>query len=98
KDLKLKIRGLLRENRIRQDEARAWTKAWLAWLRSDARLLEGDRFIIDDHLAELAVLTVRIVAVETRLKQVVADDALVARLMSQPSVGLVTAVTMRAEI
>ena len=33
-DVKLRMRALLRENRLRCSEARAWTKAWLAWLPS----------------------------------------------------------------
>lgn len=98
KDVKLRIRGLLRENRVRNAEASAWTKIWMAWLKNEAPLSAVDRFILDDHLAELASLTVRIAAVEARLKKAVEDDPLVAQLLSMPGVGLVTAVTLRAQI
>jgi transposase len=38
RDVKLRIRGLLRENRLRCVEAAAWTKAWLGWLQHEAEL------------------------------------------------------------
>jgi transposase len=98
KDIKLRIRGLLRENRLRCKGANAWTKAWLAWLAQEAPLPESDRWILEEHLAELASLARRIAAVEARIVAMTADDPLVARLMREPGVGLVTAVTMRAEI
>ena len=97
KDVKLRIRGLLRENRLRCEEANAWTRAWRAWLAS-ADLADSDRWLIEDHLAELASLDERIKAVQTRLKAHVADDPVVAELMTFEGVGLVTAATMRAEV
>jgi transposase len=98
RDVKLRIRGLLRENRVRCAQAGAWRKAWLAWLEHEAPLGESDRWIVKDHLAELASLSRRIAAVEARLRSAVADDPVVAQLLAQPGVGLVTAATMRAEI
>jgi len=97
KDVKLRIRGLLRENRLQCSDAAAWTKAWLAWLQN-AELAASDRWLMEDHLVELAALATRIQAVESRVKLATADDPLVARLMTLPGVGLVTAATMRAEI
>jgi transposase len=98
KDIKLRIRGLLRENRLKYTGASAWTKAWLCWLQNEANLSASDRWLLDDHLAELAALATRIQAVEARIKAATADDSLVARLMTLPGIGLVTAATMRAEI
>jgi transposase len=98
RDVKLRIRGLLRENRLRNPEATAWTKAWLAWLEQAAELPSSDRWIVDDHLHELAALTTRIAALEARIKDATRDDPVIARLMTFPEVGFVTAVTMRAEI
>jgi transposase len=98
KDVKLRIRGLLRENRIERPQCRAWTKAWLAWLASEAPLSESDRWIVEDCLAELASLSTRILAVEKRIRLCVEDDPIVARLLALPGVGLVTAVTLRAEV
>ena len=58
----------------------------------------SDRWILDDHLQELASLKDRIAAVEAQLTAILADDPLVAQLLSLSGVGLVTAATMRAEI
>jgi transposase len=98
RDVKLRMRGLLRENRLRCETANPWTKDWLSWLENAAELSENDRWIMADHLAELGMLTTRIAAAEARIKQVTADDPIVARLLTLPGVGLITAVTMRAEI
>jgi transposase len=98
RDVKLRIRGLLRENRIVHREARAWTKGWLAWLKHEAPLPDADRWIMDEHLDELTQLTVRIAACEARINQATADDPLMQRLLQLPEVGLVTAATLRAEI
>ena len=98
KDVKLRIRGLLRENRQRCPRANAWTKAWIDWLRHDADLAETDHWLMEDHLSELASLSERIRAVQAKIKTETADDPVVARLMTLPGVGLVTAVTLRAEI
>jgi transposase len=98
RDVKLRIRGLLRENRVRCGRAGAWKKAWMAWLEHEAPLAESDRWIVDDHLAELTSLSRRITAAEARIRAATAADPIVAKLLAQPGVGLVTAVTMRAEI
>jgi transposase len=97
-ETKLRIRGLLRENRIAKPAASAWTKAWLAWLERAAPLSASDRWLADDHLAELASLSTRIAATEKRLREALADDPLATRLLALPGVGLVTAATLRAEV
>ena len=98
KDVKLRMRGLLRENRLKCTAANAWTKAWIAWLQNEAALSENDRWLMTDHLAELDSLGVRIRAVEARIQEQVQHDRIVQRLMTLQGVGLVTAATMRAEI
>jgi transposase len=98
RDVKLRIRGMLRENRVRCSHARAWTKAWIAWLQQEAALADSDRWIVEDHLVELTSLSQRIKGVESRIEVAVADDPIVEKLLSLEGVGLVTAVTMRAEI
>ena len=97
-DVKLKIRALLRENRLKCAEVRAWTKAWLAWLTSQAELSASDRWLMEDHLEELKSLGLRIGRVEERLREAVADDPIIAQLLTLKNVGLVTAVTLRAEV
>ena len=98
KDVKLRIRGLLRENRLRCREANAWTQAWLTWLTHDAAWTDSDRWLIADHVEELDSLTRRIAAVEAKIRQQTQDDPIVAQLMELSGVGLVTAVTLRAEV
>jgi len=98
RDVKLRIRGLLRENRLRCSHAAAWRKAWLTWLQHEAPLAESDRWIVDDHLAELAALSARIASLEAKLTAATQSDPIVAKLLALPGIGLVTAVTMRAEI
>jgi transposase len=96
--VKLRIRALLRENRLHCQQAAAWRKAWLAWLTTEAPLSETDRWILDEHLAELSWLTERIRRVEAKLIALTADDPLMAQLLALPGVGLITAVTLRAEV
>jgi len=98
KDVKLRIRGLLRENRQKCLHARAWTKAWYSWLAKRAQLSDSDRWVLEDHLQELVSLSGRIAAVEAKIQLHVQDDPVVAKLLTLSGVGLVTAVTLRAEI
>jgi transposase len=61
-ETKLRIRGLLRENRVKcLDPVAAWSKPWLAWLQQGASLTPSDKWVLK-------------------------------------GIGLVTAVTLRAEI
>jgi len=53
---------------------------------------------MEDHLAELKSLAERVQAVEKRITEATADDGVVAKLLSLPGVGLVTAATLRAEV
>jgi transposase len=99
RDVKLRITGLLRENRVRRpNDLSSWTKGWLAWLERQAELSESDRWILEQHLLELRQLGERIAAVEKRLLVQTADDPIVTRLLTLAGVGPVTAITLRAEI
>lgn len=97
-EVKLRLRALVRENRLERPAAAPWTKAYLQWLQADAPLSASDRYLVDDHLTELACLATRLAAIERRIRQELADDPLAARLMELPGVGLVTAATLRAEV
>jgi transposase len=59
---------------------------------------EQTRWIMDRHLTELNRLKSDVRDVEARLALVIKDDAMVQRLMQTPGIGLITAVTLRAEI
>ena len=53
---------------------------------------------MEDHVAELQLLIKRIRAVEKRIIEATTNDPVVAQLLTLPGVGLVTAVTLRAEV
>lgn len=96
--VKLRLRALLREHRLRPPEGiNAWTKAWLEWLLSLA-LDETSAFLRDEYLDELRRLDKKICEVESRLVKQTSDDAVVARLLEMEGIGPITAITMRAEI
>lgn len=94
KDTKLRIRGLLRENRLKCEDARAWTKAWHGWLKEQAELSESDRWLVE----QLAFLEGQIATAMARIEQVTADDPLVAKLKALYGIGIITAVTLRAKV
>lgn len=98
KDTKLRIRGLLRENRLKCPDANAWTKAWYGWLRDEAELSESDRWLVQDLLEELTFFEGKIASATARIDQATADDPVVAKLLTLFGVGLITAVTLRAEV
>jgi transposase len=97
RDTKLRIRAVLREQRVKEPH-KAWTKEWLAWLRTTGEVSPQGRWVLDQLLAHLQYILQRIKAAEERLEQITQGDALVARLREEPGVGPVTAWTMRAEI
>ncbi len=99
KRAKLRIRALLREERLKYDgEDRPWSKPWMNWVREDARLGEQARWVMDQHLLHLESLEERITAAEKRMEEVTQDDPLMQALLKQEGIGLVTAFVMRAEI
>lgn len=98
RNVKLRIRGLLRENRMRAKQMNAWTKRWLTWVAIELELSEDDRWLMNQHLSELAHLSEQIRAVEKRLAQRAESDPVIQKLLSYHGVGLVTALTLRAEV
>lgn len=97
KNVKLRIRSLLREERLLSPPANPWTKAWKAWLAS-VELGEQSRWVLDRELEQLARLEADVQAVEKRMAIATEEDELTQKLLAQPGIGLVTAVTMRAAI
>lgn len=98
RQIKQAIRGVLRDERAHDAPANPWTKAWLAWVRKDAVLGEHSRWVIDQQLRGLERIQEDIQEVEERMRTATQDDALTQRLLPVKGVGLITAVTMRAEI
>jgi transposase len=94
---KLRVRALLRNQRL-VGPVNAWTKAWLLWLLEVAPLPEHARWVLERHLRDIDRLTADIKLVEQRMAEVTKSDPFVQFLMSQDGIGLVTAVTLRAEL
>jgi transposase len=96
---KLRIRALLRDGRVKAPSGcRAWTIAWREWLKQTAALSDQSRWILERHLKRLEQLQQEILEVEKRLCEMVGNDAVVAKLLTYAGIGLITAVTLRAEI
>lgn len=101
RNVKLRIRALLRDERLvlpKAEVGNAWTKAWLAMLRDYPKLREISRWVMNQLLDQLTDFVRRIREVEQRIGEEVAEDAVVLKLCDQPGIGLITAATMRAEI
>jgi len=99
RNIKLQIRAALREARQKPPaELNPWTKAWLAWLTNTAQLGPNARLVVSWRLTRLEQLAKEIRGVERLLTKQTSKDRLVEKLLTLPGIGLVTAVTMRAEI
>lgn len=96
-DAKLRIRSLLRDQRLRAP-AKAWTRPWLHWVAAVAELPAQSRWIVDQHLKTVARLKEDIAIVESKLSELTREDDLIEQLRKQPGIGPVTAWAMRAEI
>lgn len=98
RNIKLRLSGLLRDQRIRSAPARPWTKPWVHWLRHTEALSEQSRWIVDRLLARMTLVVANIAEVEERLGAVTKDDPMVQELCAMKGIGLVTAWTIRSEI
>lgn len=100
RDVKLRIRAMLREERIAsaREAGNVWTKAWLAWLKSTESLKGHSRWVMDQHLEDLERLVSKVRDVERRMEEATTNDPVVQKLREMKGVGLVTAVVMRSEI
>lgn len=97
KDVKLRIRSVLRDERIKCDDARPWTQAWIEWIRT-VELPELSRWVINCLLKQLDDLIQQVKETEDRFHEAVKDDEVCQKLMTFAGIGLVTTVTLRAEI
>jgi transposase len=98
RSVKLRMRGLLRDHRIREMPGKPWTKAWLGWLEACDDLSVHSRWIMDHHLRRLRQLNDDIRQAEQHVEEATGEDAMIALLMNQPGIGPVTAWMIRAEI
>jgi transposase len=97
KNIKLRIRALLREERLSYSGARPWTKAWKKWLAT-AELGEQSRWILDQEILRCERIDKDIENVEARMEAAIAQDETAQRLLKQPGIGPITAATLRAEV
>lgn len=98
RNTKLRIRALLRDHRIKFTECNAWTKGWLYCVKLAKKLTGESRWVMDQHLADLDHFNSKLKEAEARLEEAISGDHLVDKLLTIPGIGLITAVTMRAEI
>lgn len=94
---KLRICALLRDHRL-YGPGRAWTQAWLAWLKQTPELPTQSRWIMDQHLKSLERLQPALQTLQRRVRQLTQHDPVIERLLDQPGIGPVTAWMLRAEI
>lgn len=98
RNVKLRIRALLREQRVYFGSARAWSQPWLSWVRNCEDLTEPMAWIVDRHLDRMESLHEELKAAETRLGEVTKNDPVVAKLLSLLGIGPATAWVLRAEV
>lgn len=95
--LKQQLQAVLRNQRLRCLQYRAWTKAWLAWL-AGLSLDAASRWVIQNLLAELEHLAKQLREAHKQLEAYTQADPGVDRLLTMPGIGPVTAWALRAEI
>lgn len=95
--MKLRVGGVLRTERVKLSGTR-WTLRWIEQARTHPALSEASAWLIDQLLEELAYVHGKLRQVEARLRQVTADDAVIAQLRTIEGIGEVTSWTLRAAI
>lgn len=98
REIKQHVRALLLEERVLKAPATPWTKPWLKWVREEAPLGPQTRWVVCEQLDRLTHQDQDLERIETQLAEATAGDPLVARLLEEKGVGLVTASILRAEI
>ena len=97
-ELKQQIRAILREERVQGVPANAWTKAWLVQVETTAELSAESRWIVGRQLERLTQLDQQLRELDARLAEITAQDEVTQQLQQQPGIGLITAVTLRAQV
>jgi transposase len=94
---KLRIGAILRQQRVRFDGKR-WSKVWMAGLGETKDLSAQGRWVVEQHMRELAHLTQEIERVDAHLAELGKDDWMVRWLLTLNGIGQVTACVIRAEV
>jgi len=95
---KLRLRAILRDERIAVPDMRAWTVPWLRWVREEADLSTTSHWIACRHLDKIKELDREIRVVERELGDWAESDQVCLKLMELDGIGLITAVSLRAEV
>ena len=94
---KLRVTGLLRAERVQLAVSRR-TQAWARAARNCSDLGSEGQWVVQRHFDEIERLNQEIREVDARLEELTAGDPFVEWLRQQPGIGLITAVTLRAEL
>lgn len=97
RNAKLRVTALLRSERIEFSGSR-WTKSWIHAVRNCAELGDQGLWVANDLLDEVEHIQRQLARTEDRLEELTANDRFVKQLRSYHGVGLITAVTLRAEL
>lgn len=97
RNAKLRVTALLRSERIEFTGSR-WTKSWIQAVRTCADLGEQGLWVVNELLDEVVHLQQQIDRTAARLEELTQDDPFVKQLLGYHGVGLVTAVTLKAEL
>lgn len=99
REVKIRIRALLRNNRISQPTGSSlWTKMGFGWLSTGAGLGGHSEWILGRYLAALRNFLLEVKLATERIAAYVKHDAICQKLLTQRGIGIVTAAVMRAEI
>lgn len=96
--LKLRIRAILRDQRVTGAGHRPWTLLWHLWLEQEAELSVEGRWSVMEMLEDLRYIDGKIDRAKDRLDAHAERDPMVQKLMESKGVGLIIACTLRAEI
>lgn len=96
KQVKLRLRALLRQHRIVPPDS-PWTIKGKKWLLDNENIaMPTLRFLLQDHYDTIEFFDKKIASVTEQMQRTVADDSVVKQLLRQPGVGVITAITLRA--
>jgi len=96
--VKLRLRAILRDERVALPEIRPWTCAWLKWVREEAELTKTSRWVVEQQLDRIGQCSCQIRQVEKALAAWADEDQVCLKLMELAGVGLITALTLRSEV
>jgi len=94
---KLRVTALLRSERIEFTGSR-WTKSWIHSVRHCADLGEQGLWVVTELLNEIVHLQHQLDRTAARLEELTKDDPFVKQLRGYHGIGLITAVTLKAEL